>query len=113
MNTFESLHVKGSTMSTKEAYKQKISAELGLAQAKLIEFKAEAKNSAADVRVQYNEHLDELQKMVDTTKEKLKELDAAGEDAWEHLKAGVESAWESVGNAVQDTATKFKKKEIL
>lgn len=97
-------------MSTKEAYKQKINAELGLAQAKLVEFKAEAKNSAADVRVKYNEHLDDLQRMVDTTKEKLKELDAAGEDAWEHLKEGIESAWNSLGTALSDTADKFKKK---
>lgn len=96
-------------MSTKEAYKQKINAELGLAQAKLVEFKAEAKNSAADVRVKYNEHLDELQRMVDTTKEKLKELDSAGEDAWEHLKEGIESAWNSLGTALNDTTTKFKK----
>jgi hypothetical protein len=96
-------------MSTKEAYKQKINAELGLAQAKLVEFKAEAQNSVADVRVQYNEHLDEIQKMVDTTKEKLKALDAAGEDAWEHLKDGVESAWNVLGTALKDTTAKFKK----
>lgn len=97
-------------MSTKEAYRQKINAELGLAQAKLVEFKAEAKNSAADIRVKYNEHLDELQQMVDTTKEKLKELDAAGEDAWKDLKEGIESAWDSLANGLKDTADKFKKK---
>lgn len=96
-------------MSTKEAYRQKINAELGLAQAKLVEFKAEAKNAAADIRVKYNEHLDELQGMVDTTKEKLKELDAASEDAWEHLKEGIEGAWNSLGTALKDTTKKFKK----
>jgi ElaB/YqjD/DUF883 family membrane-anchored ribosome-binding protein len=97
-------------MSIKEAYKQKMNAELELAQAKLVEFKAEVKNSAADVRVKYNEHLDELQKMVDTTKEKLKGLDTAGEDAWENLKEGIEGAWSSLGTALKDTADKFKKK---
>ncbi len=96
-------------MTTKEAYKQKIAAELGLAQAKLAEFKAEAKNSAADVRIKYNEHTDELEKMVITTKAKLQELDDAGEDAWEHLKAGVESTWNALSTAMHDAATKFKK----
>lgn len=96
-------------MSTKEAYKQKMNAELGLAQAKLVEFKAEVKNSAVDVRVKYNEHLDELQAMVDTTKEKLKGLDSAGEDAWEQLKEGIEGAWNSLGTALKDTTEKFKK----
>lgn len=96
-------------MSTKEAYKQKMNAELGLAQAKLVEFKAEVKNSAADVRVKYSEHLDKLQKMVDTTKIKLSELDSAGEDAWEHLKEGIENGWNSLGTSLQDMAAKFKK----
>ncbi|WP_310439646.1 hypothetical protein [Sulfuricurvum sp.] len=96
-------------MSTKEAYKQKMNAELELAQAKLVEFKAEVKNSAADVRIKYNEHVDELQQMVDTTKEKLKELDTAGNDAWEHLKEGIESTWNSLGTALQDTSDIFKK----
>ncbi|HEX5671052.1 MAG TPA: hypothetical protein VFX66_05895 [Sulfuricurvum sp.] len=96
-------------MNTKEAYKEKIKAELGLAQAKLVEFKAEAKNSAADVRVKYNEHLDELQGMADATQAKLIELDAASEDAWEHMKEGIENAWDSLGTAIKDTAAKFKK----
>jgi hypothetical protein len=38
-------------MSTKEAYKQKIEAEVELAQAKLAELKAQANNSAADARI--------------------------------------------------------------
>jgi hypothetical protein len=38
-------------MSTKEAYKQKLEAEVELAQAKLAELKAEAKISAADTRI--------------------------------------------------------------
>ncbi|MDP2076625.1 MAG: hypothetical protein Q8N01_03485 [Sulfuricurvum sp.] len=96
-------------MSTKEAYKQKINTELELAQAKLLAFKAEAKNSAADVRVKYNQHLDELQGMVDATQAKLIELDAASEDAWEHMKEGIENAWDSLGTAIKDTAAKFKK----
>lgn len=96
-------------MSTKEAYKQKINAELGLAQAKLVEFKAEAKNAAADIRVKYNKHLDELQGMVDATQAKLVELDAASEDAWEQMKEGIENAWDSLGTAIKDTAEKFKK----
>ncbi len=40
-------------MSTKEAYKQKIDAELELAQAKLAELKAQAKISTADARIKY------------------------------------------------------------
>ena len=95
-------------MSTKEAYKQKIEAELELAQAKLAELKAQAKSSTADARVEYAKQLDHLEQGVEATKAKLKELGEAGEDAWEHLKDGVESAWGTLSAAVRDTAAKFK-----
>ena len=95
-------------MSTKEAYKQKIEAELELAQAKLAEFKAKAKNSAADTRIKYSKQVDELEQKVDATKVKLKELGEASDDAWEQLKVGVESAWDALSTAIRNAAAKFK-----
>jgi len=97
-------------MSTKEAYKQKIEAEVELVQAKLAGLKAEAKSSAADTRIKYDKQIEELEQKVDATKAKLKELGEAGEDAWEHLKDGVESAWSTLSNAVKDTTAKLKDK---
>ena len=95
-------------MSTKEAYKQKIEAELELAQAKLAEFKAKAKSSAADTRIKYSKQVDELEQKVDATKVKLKELGEASDDAWEQLKVGVESAWGALSTAIRNAAAKFK-----
>jgi hypothetical protein len=96
-------------MSTKEAYKQKMEAELDLAQAKLAELKAQAKSFAADAHIKYAKQFEELEHGVDTTKAKLKELGNAAEDNWERFKDGVESAWGKVGAAFHDTAAKFKK----
>ena len=95
-------------MSTKEAYKQKIEAELELAQAKLAEFKAQAKSSAADTRIKYAKQVDELEQKVDATKAKLKEMGEASDDAWEQLKVGVESAWGALNAAIRNAAAKFK-----
>ena len=95
-------------MSTKAAYKQKIDAEVALAQAKLATLKAQAKISTADARIKYDKQADELEQKVNTTKAKLKELDEASDDAWEHLKDGVESAWNALSAAVRDTVDKFK-----
>jgi hypothetical protein len=95
-------------MSTKEAYKQKIEAELELAQAKLAEFKAQAKSSAADARIKLAKQVDELEQKVDTTRAKLKELGEASDDAWEQLKVGVESAWGALSAAIRNAAAKFK-----
>ena len=95
-------------MSTKEAYKLKIEAEVELAQARLAELKAAAKNSAADARIEYENQIEELEQKVDTTKTKLKALADAGEDAWEDLKDGVDNAWSTLSKAVKDTAAKLK-----
>lgn len=96
-------------MSMKAAYKQKIEAELELAQAKLAELKARAKSSTADVRIKYAKQADEFEKKFDVAKVKLKELGEAGEDAWDHLKDGVENAWGALREAVQNTDPKSKK----
>ena len=95
-------------MSTKEAYKQKIEAELELAQAKLDEFKAQAKISTADARIKYAKLVDEIEQRVGATKAKLKELGEASEEAWEQLKDGVESAWGALSVAIRNAAAKFK-----
>jgi hypothetical protein len=95
-------------MSTKEAYKQKIEAELELAQAKLAEFKAQAKSSAADARIKNAKQVDELEQKIIATKGKLKELGEASDDSWEQLKVGVESAWGALSTAIRNAAAKFK-----
>lgn len=96
-------------MSTREAYKQKIDAEVELAQAKLSELRAKAKISVADARIKYTQQIDDLEQEVATTKAKLKELGEANEDAWEHLKEEVESAWGALRDGVRDVGAKLKK----
>jgi uncharacterized protein YhaN len=95
-------------MSTKEAYKQKIEAELELVQAKLAEFKAQAKISTADARIKHAKQVEDIEQKVGATKAKLKELGAASEDAWDELKDGVESAWGALSVAIRNAAAKFK-----
>ncbi|MFO7579363.1 MAG: hypothetical protein R6W74_04010 [Nitrosomonas halophila] len=97
-------------MSTKEAYKQKLEAEVELAQAKLAELKAEAKGSAADTRIKYDEQIGDLEHKVEAAKTKMKELGEASDDAWEHLKDSAENAWDKLSEAVRDTAAKLKDK---
>jgi len=98
-------------MDTKEAFKQKIEADVELAQAKLAELKAKAKSSAADAHITYAEHANELEQKVEAMKIKLKELSEASDDGWERLKVGVEGAWSSLSTSVRDTVAKFKRKD--
>jgi hypothetical protein len=95
-------------MSLKVAYKKKAEAELELAQARLAEFRAKAKNFTAEANLNYAKQLDDFEHAIDTTKAKLKELGEAGEDAWEKLKEGVESALRSSSSALRNIADKIK-----
>ncbi|MEE9905701.1 MAG: hypothetical protein K4305_09810 [Chlorobium sp.] len=95
-------------MSLKEAYKQKAEAELELAHARLVEFKAKAKSYTADTRLKYAKHVDELEHRIDSAKAGLKDLGEAGEDAWEKVKDGMENALGSLREAVRNTADKFR-----
>ena len=54
-------------MSTNEAYKQKIEAEIELAHAQLAELKAPAKSYAADARIKYTQQVEKLEQDVDPT----------------------------------------------
>lgn len=95
-------------MSMKDAYKQKLEAEIELAQAKLTELKAHAKNAAADARIKYEGVIDDLERKLDTTKTKLRELGKATDGAWENLKGGVEAAWGDFKAGLENASTKFR-----
>jgi uncharacterized protein YgiM (DUF1202 family) len=95
-------------MSTKEAYQEKIEAEVKLAIAKLAELKARARMSTADARIKYSKQVDTLEREVVTIRSKIKEMTAAGEDSWEQLKYGVEHGWSALNTAVQDAVAKYK-----
>jgi hypothetical protein len=95
-------------MDTKEAFKQKIEADVELAQAKLAELKAQVKSSAADAHIKYAMHVEELEQKLEATKAKLKELGEASEEGWERMKGGVESAWSTLTTAIRESVAKFK-----
>lgn len=95
-------------MSTKEAYKQKIQAELDIAQAKLAELKARAHAVAADSRVEYAKQVEQLEHTIASGKSKLSELAAANEDAWAHLKESADQAWHSLRTGVRNATARFK-----
>ena len=99
-------------MSTKEAYKQRIDAELDQVQAKLARFKAQGMAFSADTRIKHIEHVTELEKKLDATKAKLRELGEADEHVWEQLKEGVEDMWSTLQATLENTIATFKEEHI-
>lgn len=95
-------------MSKKEAYEQKLQAQLDEWSAEIAKLKAKADGAEADAQLEYYKNFEELQSMQETAANKLAEFKDAGDDAWEDLKTGIDNAWGSLGNALKSAASKFK-----
>lgn len=99
-------------MSTKDAYKQKIEAQLELVQANLEVLKAKAKNATADIRISYSKEIESLENNYVKVQSKLDELGQVSEDAWEHLKDDIENSWDSLrayAKKIPDNINEIKK----
>ena len=95
-------------MSMKEAYEQKLQAQLDEWNAEIDTLKARADKAEADAQLKYYKEIEELRSMQATANEKLASLKAASDDAWEDLKAGIESSWDSLASALKSATSRFK-----
>lgn len=95
-------------MNTKDAYKQKIEAELELAKAHLDVLKAKAKGLSADVNLEYVKKINEMEDSYAVVKSKLHELGEASESTWENLKVETQNAWDSLSANVKSAIAKIK-----
>ncbi|MDA3908562.1 MAG: hypothetical protein PF437_05695 [Sulfurimonas sp.] len=99
-------------MNTKDAYKQKIEAQLELVKSELAVLKSKAKNTTADMQVGYSQEIETLEKNYAIVQSKLSELGEVGEGAWGHLKKDIENSWDSLrvyAKNIPDNISKIKK----
>lgn len=95
-------------MSLKNAYRERMEAQLEEQRARLELLKARAKRAVADGKIMAYEEIADADRKLDALKARLKELGAASEGAFEEMKAGVESAWSSLSESCGKAAAKFK-----
>lgn len=98
-------------MSTKDAYKQKIDADLELVQAKLDEFKAQAERLSAEAQIRHAMHVEDLEMKAAAVKAKRQELDEVSDDVWEQLTDSVENTWKVLQSSLENVVTTFKDEE--
>ena len=95
-------------MNTKDAYKQKIEAEVDLVKAQLEVLKAKAKGLSADANLEYAKEIKDMEDSYEMVKAKLHELGEASESTWENLKVETENAWDSLSANVKNAIAKIK-----
>lgn len=94
-------------MSNKEAYKQKIRAQLDEWKAEADKLRARIKKKQADGKIDSSNYLDELKVKQQEARAKLKQLEESGEDAWEDIKSGLEKATAELKESYQKARAKF------
>lgn len=94
-------------MSNKQAYQQKIQAQLDEWSAEIDKLRAKADKADADAQIAFNREIDNLRDKKNQAREKLDELSDASEGAWEDLKTGVEAASNQLGQALRSAQSRF------
>ena len=86
-------------MGLKEAYQEKLEAQLKGWSGKITELQAKAGMAKADAKIELNKHLQTLRAKEEAAQQKLKELKDAGVEAWERAKPDLEKAIDNLKNA--------------
>ncbi len=71
-------------------------------------FEAKAQYLSADAKKTFEKELEKLQELRKEVKEKLVDLDVAGENAWHDVKDGAEEAWKTLSKAFKKATSHFK-----
>jgi chromosome segregation ATPase len=95
-------------MATKEAYRQKLEAQLAEWDARLDVLNARARKASADARIDYENELQGLKRQRERARDTLAELGRRSENAWEDVKTGAERAWDDMASALDKVAARFK-----
>ena len=98
-------------METKDSYLQKMKEKFDDLNYKwnIERNKLEAKTqqAKAEVKEKYEKKLKTLQERREQMRQKLDQIDNAGEEAWRDIKEGVDSAWQSVNEAIKKARSHF------
>ncbi len=95
-------------MEIKNAYKQKMAAQLKEWNAQINLLEAKLENVGADIKVKRAEELHELRAKQHAASEKLNELEKASGEAWEQVKKTADKIWSDLKAGIADAHAKFK-----
>lgn len=95
-------------MEIKEAYKQKMRAQLNEWSAQIALLEAKADNAGAGMEIKRAEALSELRIKLAAATAKMHELEKSGAEAWEQVKDTADKVWDDLKAGLADAHSKFK-----
>ena len=95
-------------MKDRELYRQKYQAQLTEWKADVARLKARAAGAKADVQIEMNKHIKDLEQRMHDVNAKLAELAGASEEAWDSVRKNMEKTWDALKAGVSAARAKFK-----
>lgn len=87
--------------TTKEAYKQKMEAQLKVWSLRLEGLKVARDMASAEAKIQLAKQAEELHVLEVSARKHLAEVEASAQESWLKLKAGFEHAWGQLAGSVE------------
>lgn len=94
-------------MDKKQAYLEKLDAELDEWKAQITQLHAKADKAQADAKLTYLEEVDKLKAKQKEAEAQMEKLKTAQGDAWKDVTKGVEAAWDDLGKAMKSAWNRF------
>ena len=94
-------------MQDKKSYLEMLADQLREWDTQIDELKVKAHLAKADAKDELAKQLEELKAKKETAQSKVKELQDAGDEAWDDIKAGVEKSWTEMKGAFRSAFSKF------
>lgn len=91
-------------ISRKDAYQQRTQARLEVIQSRILKLEKRVAKTEADIRVRFDQKMDEIRGQYAQTKEKLDDLENVTTDSWLDLKGDIDDALSTLNEAVEEVA---------
>lgn len=95
-------------MISRDEYVRKMQVKLEELNAEIETLTTMAGKVSTEAKKEYFEQIETLKAKQSAARQKIDDLQHAGESAWEDLKAGVELAWTAMGEAIDSARSRFK-----
>ena len=94
-------------MQDKKSYLEMLADQLREWDTEIDELKVQAHLAKADAKDEFAKQIEELRVKKEAAQGKLQQLQEAGDEAWDDIKAGVEKSWTEMKGAFRSAIAKF------
>ncbi|MBA4742189.1 MAG: hypothetical protein H2060_05725 [Azoarcus sp.] len=95
-------------MSTRDAYLEKMKAQIDEWNAEIEKIEAKARGAQADAKIEYEKQLGTMRLQREKLRERMRDVNEANEDAFESLRESVENAWDELAKGFRDALNKYR-----